>query len=105
MTDELQEDFQALGVNPSATVEDYKDFYVAHPETTSHQYSKQFKAQAELWYDGNVTLAILAEMVWHLSAWAGGMQEHGKHVEELIAIAKKDMGGGEEWQGDCKDDK
>ena len=110
MTDKpspMSEDFRVVASNPLSTVEDYKQFYLKYPNSTIEQYAKQFTAQAELWYDGNVMLAVLSEMCYHLGGWSGGMQEHGKQVQELLELAKKDRGHGEEWQGDCdcKDDK
>jgi len=97
----MSEDFRVLTENPLSTVEDYKQFYSKYPNSIIEQYAKQFIAQADLWYDGNVTTAILSEMCYNLGGWASGMQHHANQIAELVAMAKKDHDHGEDWQDGC----
>ncbi len=103
MTDrtKIDEDFQAIGANESSTVEDYKQFYLKYPNLAPEQHAKNYQARADLWHNGNVMIAVLVEMAYSLGGWSSGMQEHGKQIGELVAMAKKDHDHGEDWQGGC----
>ena len=89
----------------NSTVDDYHRYYQKYPYVRARDQAMTFRALADKYYDGNVMVAILADMAISLGGWSAGMQKHGEQVAEIVAMAKKDRGDGEDWQGNCDCDK
>ncbi len=99
--EQQQKDLEALDQCVHTTLEQQMEYYRKYRFTRAHDLNLTYQAIANVFWDGDAQLALLADIAASLGSWSHATKRVGDNQDEMIKLLKKSMDGGEEWQGDC----